>query len=261
MSNTIKLEVSGLSKIFETKNKRVHALENLNFSVMESEFFCFVGPSGCGKTTLLNLVAGLEDPDAGKIFVNGRQVTGAGRDRVMIFQEHALFPWLNVYHNVAFGLKLKGVPKDEREEIVMKHLRMVHLASFRSHLVHELSGGMKQRVAIARALALDPEVLLMDEPFAALDTQTREILVEEVRGIWQNTKKTILFVTHNVREAVYLGDKVVVFSYRPGKIKEIFQVNVKRPRDPEDPGLHEITQSILEVLRCEVEKAMEEEIG
>ena len=255
----MKLKLSGVSKKFVTKNGDESALDGIDLEVDEGEFVCLVGPSGCGKSTLLNIVAGFERPDSGTLTYDGKPVNGAGIGRVMIFQEPALFPWLSVRKNVEFGLKMVGVPRGERTERAMAYLRMVHLSRFANAFVHELSGGMKQRVALARALALDPDVLLMDEPFAALDAQTRDMLHEELLEIWSRTKKTILFVTHNVREAVYLADRVVVMTARPGKIKRAFEVEIARPRDLADPSVGRIMGSVMQDLREEVEKIAKEE--
>ena len=211
----MKLEIRGVGKTFRGKAGALTALESIDLDVQAGEFVCLLGPSGCGKSTLLNIVAGLDQPTRGQVYKDGRLVERTGTDRVMIFQNAALFPWLNVMDNVEFGLRMRGIAKPERQEIARRFLRMVNLSDFEQAFIHELSGGMRQRVALARALALDPDVLLMDEPFGALDAQTRDILHDELQTIWSSTRKTVLFVTHNVREAVVLGDRVVVFSARP----------------------------------------------
>jgi NitT/TauT family transport system ATP-binding protein len=211
-----------------------------------------LGPSGCGKSTLLNIIAGLDKPTTGQVCSDGKIVKSTGTDRVMIFQSAALFPWLNVFDNVKFGLNMVGVPKAERQIIARRFLKMVHLSDFEQANVHELSGGMQQRVAIARALALNPSVLLMDEPFGALDAQTRDILHEELQTIWADTGKTILFVTHNVREAIVLGDRVVVFSARPGRIKKIFSIDLPRPRQIESYAVVDLARDIMAELRDDV---------
>lgn len=216
------LVIENVSKRFQSKNKEINVLEKINLEVQKGKFICILGPSGCGKSTLLNIIAGLEKPSEGKVFLNGREVLSPGPDRVVMFQESALFPWLKVIDNVEFGMKIRGVPKKERHERALKYLKMVHLTKFKDVYVHQLSGGMKQRVALARALTLDSEILLMDEPFAALDSQTKNILLLELQRIWWETKKTIIFVTHNIEEAVLLADKVVVMSSNPGKIKKGF---------------------------------------
>ena len=233
LENTVpaKLKVEGVSKFFSARGRRVQALENINLEVGEGEFVCLVGPSGCGKSTLLNLIAGLEMPDSGRVLADGKPVTGPGRDRMVMFQEHALFPWLDVTGNVMFALKLKpGLTKKDRREVARYYLKLVGLEKFMDSNVHELSGGMKQRVALARALAPNPRVLLMDEPFAALDAMTREQLYDDMQRIWAARRKTIIFVTHNVREAVCLGDRVQLFSAHPGRIREEFKVTLPRPR-------------------------------
>jgi NitT/TauT family transport system ATP-binding protein len=226
----VKLSIRGVTKEFLTDRGKVCALDETSVEIKSGEFVCFVGPSGCGKTTLLNLAAGLESPTNGVIQADGKPVTGPGSDRVVIFQEAALFPWLNVVKNVEFGLA-RRMDRKKRGEIARTLLSLVHLNRFTKSYVHELSGGMKSRVALARALALNPSVLLMDEPFAALDAQTRDLLHEELQEIWKTNHQTILFVTHNVREAVRLGDRVLVFTARPGRIKKEFRIDLPRPRD------------------------------
>ncbi|MGE5197807.1 MAG: ABC transporter ATP-binding protein [Deltaproteobacteria bacterium] len=255
------LKIENISKFFLTRKIPLEVLRNINFEVKEAEFVSIVGPSGCGKTTLLNIISGLEEADAGRILRNGQPLSGTGPDRLVIFQDLGLFPWLTVQKNVEFGLKIKKLSQDERKKIALDYLKTVNLAKFKDSFIHELSGGMKQRVALARALALDPQILLMDEPFTALDAQTRDILHVELQQIWSRSKKTILFVTHNVREAVCLGDKVIVLSAAPASIKNIFDVNLKRPRHIEDPGLIEIARMILAELRSEIEKVFKKEIN
>jgi NitT/TauT family transport system ATP-binding protein len=256
----VKLELRSVTKTFQSKRGDTRALQDIMLNVAPGEFVCLLGPSGCGKSTLLNIIAGLEQPDAGEVLVDGQPVTGPGRDRVVIFQEAALFPWLNVQDNVAFGLATAGMPKAERTDMALQYLRLVRLGSFKKAFVHELSGGMKQRVALARALALEPQVLLMDEPFAALDAQTRDSLHGELQDIWAQTGKTILFVTHNVREALVLGDRVVLMTARPGRIKREFQCELPRPRHIEDHALVDATLAVLADLREEVNKAAQEEM-
>ena len=254
-----RLRVSNVSKQFTGRNGRLQALKDIDLEINDGEFLCIVGPSGCGKTTLLNIIAGLENVYKGRIIHNGEFVNSTGPDRVVIFQELGLFPWLTVIKNVEFGLKMKKVPAGSRRETAMKFLDMVNLLKFKDAHIHELSGGMKQRVALARALAMDPEVLLMDEPFTALDAQTRDILHDELQKIWQQTGKTIIFVTHNVREAVCLGDRVVVMSSQPGRIKASFDIDLPRPRQIEDSGVMDIVRPILKELRFEIQKSFEEE--
>jgi len=229
---TSKLSVRGVSKRFRSRKEDVHALDDVTLDVGEGEFVCLLGPSGCGKSTLLNIIAGLELADSGDVQCDGSAVKEPGRERMMMFQESALFPWLDVLDNVLFSLRLKpGLKSAERREVAESYLKLVGLEKFKHSYVHELSGGMKQRVALARALAPNPRVLLMDEPFAALDSLTREQLYGDLQQIWQERKKTIVFVTHNVREACCLGDRVILFSPHPGRIRQEFKVDLRRPRD------------------------------
>jgi NitT/TauT family transport system ATP-binding protein len=239
--------------------ERLLALDKINLQVKAGEFLCIVGPSGCGKSTLLHLIAGLHPQTSGQVLIDGRPVEGPGTDRIMIFQEHALFPWLTVGQNVEFGMKMKGVAKAERQERVRQYLRLVHLAKFEKSYIHQLSGGMRQRVAIARALATEPDVLLMDEPFAALDAQTRDLLHDELERIWSETGRTIIFVTHNVREAIRLGDRVVLMTFRPGRVKSEFPVDLPRPRHLEDPDVAHAAREILDELREEINHSLEAE--
>jgi len=235
------------------------ALDHINLEVNTGEFVCVVGPSGCGKSTLLHLIAGLHRQSSGEIWFAGTPVAAPGTDRIMIFQEHALFPWLTVGENVAFGMKMKGIQRREREERTRYYLRLVHLAKFEKSCIHQLSGGMRQRVAIARALATEPDVLLMDEPFAALDAQTRDILHDELERIWVETGRTIIFVTHNVREAVRLGDRVVLLTFRPGRVKSEFPIDLSRPRHLEDPEVAATARQVLDQLREEINQSLEAE--
>jgi NitT/TauT family transport system ATP-binding protein len=230
----------------------VTAIEDINFSIDEGQFVCLVGPSGCGKSTMLNILAGLETPSRGTVILNEKPVVGTGPDRIMVFQENALFPWLRVIENVEFGLKMAGVDKAKRYEIAIRYLDMMQLTKFAQSYIYQLSGGMKQRVAIARALVMDPEVLLMDEPFAALDSQTRDLLLVELQLIWAKTRKTIVFVTHNILESVCLGDKVIVFTSRPGHIKKEFAVDYRRPRLSEDNNLQPYYRTILDEVKSEM---------
>ncbi|MGH9877992.1 MAG: ABC transporter ATP-binding protein [Nitrososphaerales archaeon] len=254
-----KLELHNISKMFEQHNGTMKALSNIDLKINEGEFVCFVGPSGCGKTTLLNIIAGLEKPDTGEVILDGRPVKDTGPDRTMVFQEGALFPWLKVIENVEFGLKVAGVEKEKRRERAMHYLDMMQLTKFADSYTYQLSTGMKQRVAIARSLVMDPEVLLMDEPFAALDAQTRDLLLVELQLVWQRTRKTIVFVTHNIGESVCLGDRVVVFTHRPATIKNEFKIEYRRPRLIEDTNLHVYSSAILNDLKSEVVAAMKEE--
>jgi len=250
-----KLEAKNIIKYFKHDSHNLKALGGVNLQIEDGEFVCLVGPSGCGKSTFLRIVAGLETPDEGEILFDGKPVTTTGPERIIVFQEGALFPWLKVQDNVEFGLKMAGIPKEERAQISKRYLDMMQLTKFADSYTYQLSTGMKQRVAIARALVMDPDVLLMDEPFAALDAQTRDLLLVEMQLIWEKTKKTILFVTHNVTEATVLGTKVAVFSNRPSIIKKIINVDYKRPRLVEDQNLFPLQQEILSELRPEVKKS------
>ena len=246
-----KLVVKDVSKSFTTRRGWLQALDCVSLTVNEGEFVCLVGPSGCGKSTLLNLIAGLDTPDSGELVSDGQPIKGTGRERMVMFQEHALFPWLDVLGNVLFGLKLKPnlTPKD-RIEVARYYLHLVGLERFAHANIHELSGGMKQRVALARALAPNPRVLLMDEPFAALDAMTREQLYDDLQLIWEKRKKTIIFVTHNVREVVCLGDRVILFSPNPGRIREEFKVNLPRSRDINSVELASMATEITRQLKA-----------
>src|SRR3954471_22644180 len=227
-----KLAIEHVSKSFTTSTGKVQALEDVSLAVDEGEFVCLVGASGCGKSTLLNIIAGLEKPDSGTVMADGKPITGPGRERLVMFQEAALFPWLDVIGNVIFGLKMKpNLKSKDRREVAKFYLELVGLSKFEHANIHELSGGMKQRVALARALAPNPRVLLMDEPFAALDALTREQLYGDLQNIWKSRRKTIVFVTHNVREAACLGDRVLLFSPHPGRIRDEFVIDLPRPRE------------------------------
>ena len=226
-----KLSIEKVSKSFRSRAGTVLALDKVSLNVAEAEFVCIVGASGCGKSTLLNIIAGLEKPDSGTVLADGKPVTAPGRERLVMFQEPALFPWLDVLGNVLFPLKLKpNLTKKDRRDVAKYYLELVDLTRFERANIHELSGGMKQRVALARALAPNPRVLLMDEPFAALDALTREQLYGDLQRIWKARRKTIVFVTHNVREAVCLGDRVLLFSPHPGRVQEEFAIELPRPR-------------------------------
>ncbi|MBS0220401.1 MAG: ABC transporter ATP-binding protein [Proteobacteria bacterium] len=225
-----------------------HAIDNVTISIGAHEFVSLLGPSGCGKTTLLNLFAGFDHPTAGHVYLDGKEISAPGPDRGVVFQEHALFPWLRVEDNVGAGKRLQARPAQERREIVSRQLAMVGLEKFARHYPHQLSGGMKQRVSIARALANEPEVLLMDEPFAALDAMTRSQLQSELIRIWSETRKTIVFVTHNIEEAVLLSDRIAVMTARPGRIREIIEVDLPKPRDPNSPNFNAIERRVREIL-------------
>ena len=252
-----KLEAKNIVKYFSHDSHNLKALGGINLKIESGDFVCLVGPSGCGKSTFLRIVAGLEKPDEGQIIFDGQPVTETGPERIMVFQEGALFPWLKVQDNVEFGLKMAGISKEERAKISHRYLDMMQLTKFADSYTYQLSTGMKQRVAIARALVMDPDVLLMDEPFASLDAQTRDLLLVEMQLIWEKTKKTILFVTHNVAEAAVLGTKIAVFSNRPSIIKKEFENNSPRPRVTEDESLLKLQQDILAELRPEVKKSRE----
>ena len=243
------IDIRGVSKRFNTRRHDTLALDAINLSIREGEFLCIVGPSGCGKSTLLNIVAGFEQPDGGEVLSGGTVIRKPGADRVVVFQEAALFPWMNVRANVEFGLKLAGWGKRERRSQVDTYLRLVGLEKFEKAFVHELSGGMKQRVQIARSLAVEPRILLMDEPFAALDAQTRDVLLDELQTIWARTGVTVLFVTHNVREAVLLADRVIVMSLSPGRIKREIEITLEHPRNPDSHAVVDLAAAIREELR------------
>jgi NitT/TauT family transport system ATP-binding protein len=235
----VKIEVSHINRDYHIKrgssgSKSFTALKDVNLEVQDGEILSVVGPSGCGKSTLLDLIAGLAHPNSGEIHIDGRLITGPALDRGIVLQGYALFPWRTVQGNVEFGLEIKGAAKSERREISRKYISLVGLQGFEDRYPYELSGGMKQRVAIARALAYDPEVLLMDEPFAAVDAQTREILQDELLRIWEATLKTIVFVTHSIEEAIYLADRVAVMTENPGTIKEVLEIKLPRPRQDSD---------------------------
>jgi NitT/TauT family transport system ATP-binding protein len=225
------LEASGVVKRYERNGKSLPIVEIAEFAVREGEFITVIGPSGCGKSTFLHIVGGFIPPESGSIRVYGKEVSGPGPDRGMMFQEFALFPWKSVAGNIAWGLEAQGWEKQRIEETVNKSLDMIGLADFRNHYPAELSGGMKQRAALARVLAFDPKVLLMDEPFGALDAQTREVMQEELMSLWERTKKTVVFVTHDIDEAVFLADRVVVLTARPARIREEIKIDLPRPRD------------------------------
>jgi len=233
----------------------VRALNNFDIDVQEGEFLSIVGPSGCGKSTFLNALLGLLRIDSGDLLLSGKSISGPGTDRAMVFQEFGLLPWRNVQDNVALGLELKGMPAEPRREVCRGLIDMVGLTGFETHYPHELSGGMKQRVGLARALATDPDVLLMDEPFAALDAQTRDIMQAELLRIWHEARKTVLFVTHQIEEAIYLSDRVMVMTKRPGRAKKIFAVDLPRPRDYEmrvTPEFNELKLKIWNELKDEI---------
>jgi len=260
-SGTAVLQVNEVSKAFQyaSPGSQQHVVLNrVSIDIKDGEFVTIVGPSGCGKSTLLNIIAGLESPDSGSLLVKGKRKVSTDRDRIVIFQEGALFPWLTVLENIEFGLKLAGNSKEKRRQAAGRFLNMVQLSRFANSYLYQLSGGMKQRVAIARALAIDPDILLMDEPFAALDVQTRDLLHNQLLQIHEATKKTILFVTHNINEALSLGDRVVVLSPRTGRIKKEFAIGLPRPRDVESPEMTVIKRQILKELEEDFQFARRE---
>lgn len=255
----MKLELRNLSKSFITKNGTIDVFKSINLEILNGEFICLLGPSGCGKSTLINVIAGLEHASEGSANLNGKTINTPGPDKVMMFQEPALFPWLKVIDNVEFGLKLEGGDKSLCRKTALEMLEKVHLTKFKDSYLHQLSGGMKQRVALARCLAMNSDVLLMDEPFSALDSQTRFILQMELQRLWIETKKTIIFVTHSVEEAVLLADRVVLMASAPGGIKEVFNIPIPRPRKVEALELVSISRNILMSLKEEVEKVAKAE--
>ncbi|PKG21578.1 ABC transporter ATP-binding protein [Niallia nealsonii] len=268
---TDKIQFDHVTKIFKVRSsdrkkgesKEFTAIQNVHFSVKSGEFLSLVGPSGCGKSTLLDLLGGLTKPTSGQILLDGKAIEGPGLDRGIVFQQYALFPWKTAKGNIEFGLESKGIPKKERTEIARHFLSLVGLSGFEDRYPHELSGGMKQRVAIARSLAFDPDVLLMDEPFAALDAQTRETLQTELLQIWEQTKKTIIFITHGIDEAVYLGQRVAVMTSRPGTIKHIIQNPLQKSSVEEDlrstVEFANARHQIWELLREEVKKSQNDQ--
>jgi NitT/TauT family transport system ATP-binding protein len=251
-----KLEIRNLNQSFPREDgSRLVVLDHLSFEVKDKEFVCILGSSGCGKTTLLRLIAGLDEAQAGSIFLDGEEITGTSPKVGMVFQEYSLFPWRTVIDNIAFGLEMQGMPKEERYRIADRYLDLINLAQFRDSFPSELSGGMRQRVAVARALALNPVLLLMDEPFGALDAQTRNMLQQELLDIWEKTKKTIIFITHSVDEAVFLADRVIVLSPRPGQICTVVPIDLPRPRDRTSIGFAQIRRNVLVLIsqKCSIQ--------
>ncbi len=257
LASKTKIRAVDLRKVFGN----VVAIDGLNLEIKESEFAVIVGPSGCGKSTFLYLIAGFEKPTSGKIFLNDEVIQGPGPDRGFVFQEFALYPWKSVLSNIMFGLEIQGIPKGEARKKAMHYVRMIGLEGFEEKYSHELSGGMKQRVGIARALAYDPEVLLMDEPFGALDAQTKKIMQGELLRIWRETKKTVVYVTHSVIEATYLADRVFVLTSRPSKVKGIIDIDVPRPRDYTSDEFLDARKQVLNLLEEEVIRTFKEEVG
>ena len=251
-----KLAVENISKtFFKSQNNEVigiPALDGVDLSVSKGDFVSVIGPSGCGKSTLIRIIDGLIEPDGGRVLVDGTQIKGPGPDRAVVFQYFGLYPWRSVLRNVEFGLELKGVPAGERRRVALEHIAQVGLRGFENHYPHELSGGMRQRVGLARALANDPEIILMDEPFSAVDEQTRELLQEQLLDLWGATRKTILFITHSIDEAVYMSTRIVVMGARPGRVVEEIEVDLPRPRSDRVrafPRFGEIRSYAWEILR------------
>ncbi|MGA0530838.1 ABC transporter ATP-binding protein [Hansschlegelia sp. KR7-227] len=255
------ISVSRVAKFFGGADpaSRVLALDDVSIEIPTGQFLCIIGPSGCGKTTLLHTIAGFERPSRGQALIDGRAISGPGPDRIVIFQEYGLYPWMTVAQNVEFGLRAKGLNARRRGEIVRHFINLVRLNGFEDRYPHEISGGMKQRVSIARALAPEPAVVLMDEPFAALDSLTRDVLQEEILRIWGVTRQTFVLITHNVDEAIFLGDRVMVMTARPGRVKAVLDVDIPRPRDPavrtHDPRFLAIKDELSAHLRAEVSLA------
>ena len=254
------IQIKQVNKVFSTGGREVIALENINLDIKPGEFICLLGPSGCGKSTLLNAVAGFSLPTTGSILVNGTAVQSPGPDRGMVFQEYALFPWMTVEKNIAFGLEIKKESKTQIREKVSALLEMLNLQDFRDRYPKDLSGGMRQRVAIARVLALDSPILLMDEPFGALDSLTRRNLQDELLRIWMEFKKTVIFVTHSIEESIYLADRIVVMTYRPGKIKKDVHVTMPRPRDPSSIEFNDLKKELSLLVMEEQSRHNQEQI-
>jgi NitT/TauT family transport system ATP-binding protein len=244
-----KLAIRDLNQSFaKDDGSRLVVLDHITFDVDDKEFVCILGSSGCGKTTLLRLIAGLDEAREGFIHLDGEEIKGTSPKVGMVFQEYSLFPWRTVIDNIAFGLEMQGMEKDQRYGIAERYLNLVNLSQFRDSFPAELSGGMRQRVAVARALALDPVLLLMDEPFGALDAQTRNMLQQELLEIWEGTKKTVIFITHSVDEAVFLSDRIIVLTPRPGRICRIFPINLPRPRDRTSMEFAQVRREVLDLI-------------
>ncbi|XYJ11189.1 ABC transporter ATP-binding protein [Telluria sp. B2] len=259
-AKAIHIQVNGVSKVFSSEDRQVVALQDINLEIPRGQFTCLLGPSGCGKSTLLNAVAGFSPPTGGTILVDGAPVAAPGPDRGMVFQEYALFPWMTVEQNVGFGLDIKGMPKAEIRRTVGGLLGMLSLSDFRQRYPKDLSGGMRQRVAIARVLALDSPIMLMDEPFGALDALTRRNLQDELLRIWAELKKTILFVTHSIEEAIYMADRIVVMTYRPGTVKRDIIVDLPRMRDPAAPEFNALKRELGQLVMEEQQRHHSDEL-
>ena len=249
------LTVENLNKKYVSHGSVTSALVDINLRIEEGEFVCLLGPSGCGKSTLLKIIAGLIPATSGRITINGQPVSGPGPERAVVFQDYALFPWMTVRDNVEFGLEARRLPVAERREVSSRLLKVVGLSDFAERFPHQLSGGMKQRVSIARALAVDPSLLLMDEPFGALDAQTRHLLQDELLRVWREYRKTVVFVTHSIEEAIYLSDRIVVMTARPGRVKQIVVVSEARPRDMASADMNQRQREVRAVLNEEIARA------
>jgi NitT/TauT family transport system ATP-binding protein len=252
--------VSQVNKVFSSGERQVVALRDINLTIPRGQFTCLLGPSGCGKSTLLNAIAGFAPPSSGSILADGAAVAGPGPERGMVFQEYALFPWMTVQENIAFGLEIKGIDRAAIAERVDQLLAMLSLGDFRQRYPKDLSGGMRQRVAIARVLALDSPIMLMDEPFGALDALTRRNLQDELLRLWAELKKTIIFVTHSIEEAIYLADRIVVMTYRPGTVKRDMAVELVRPRDPAAPAFNALKRELGQLVMEEQQRHHHDEL-
>jgi NitT/TauT family transport system ATP-binding protein len=258
--DTTQIRITGVNKIFKTGEREVVALKDINLEIPSGQFVCLLGPSGCGKSTLLNAVAGFAPPSSGSIVADGKAITEPGPDRGMVFQEYALFPWMTVEQNVSFGLEVKGMSREKIAKTVSGLLDMLGLSDFRSRFPKDLSGGMRQRVAIARVLALDSPIMLMDEPFGALDALTRRNLQDELLRIWAELKKTIIFVTHSIEEAIYMADRIVVMTYRPGTVKRDIMVTLPRLRDPSAPEFNSLKRELGQLVMEEQQRHHDDEL-
>ncbi len=258
--SAIHIDVKGVNKVFKTDNREVVALRDINLQIPQGQFVCLLGPSGCGKSTLLNAIAGFSLPSSGEITADGRLITGPGPERGMVFQEYALFPWMTVEKNIGFGLEIKGMAQAEIKRRVDQLLSMLSLSDFRNRYPKDLSGGMRQRVAIARVLALDSPIMLMDEPFGALDALTRRNLQDELLRIWSELKKTIIFVTHSIEEAIYLADRIVVMTYRPGTVKRDMIVELPRLRDPASADFNALKRELGALVMEEQQRHHSDEL-